>query len=625
MSKTKSHEEFIEDIKLKNVHYNDIEVIGKYVGVKTPIECKCKIHTDYTWFPTPDSLLSGFGCKLCGIENSTKYRTKDNKQFLEDFKLKNKHYNDIEIIGEYVNSKMPIECRCKIHTDYTWFANPSSLLAGRGCKLCGTNYTNKLNTKDNEQFIKDFKLKNKHFNNIEIIDEYVGASKPIMCRCKIHDYIWNPSPDNLLQGTGCPVCSNRIVIIGINDMWTTNKNQARLLANPEDGYKYVETSQTRVDWKCPDCGNIIKNKKIYDINRRRLSCPICSDGVSYPQKLMGNVLKELNVDFETEQYFNWCVFDLNGKDYHARYDFVFEYNNQKYIVEADGSLGHGEEPHCKCIYTKEELIYIDRMKDKLAKENRYKLIRIDCKQSELEYIKTSILNSELANIFDLYYIDWEECHKNSLKSKIIEACNLWNSGIKSTSEIGKILKVSVSSIISYLKRGKKANLCDYDSKKSIVRSREFINWDNVCKSVVCLNTDMIFKSISEAGRYYNINKCAINNCCLGKSKYSGENLETGEKLVWVYYQDYICMTPDDINAKKYHDNPKQGKQIVCITTCQKFNSLAEAGRFYNINIGNIGLCVLGKRNFCGKHPITKKELKWQVYDEEKHKDFTSIR
>lgn len=59
----------------------------------------------------------------------------------------------------------------------------------------------------------------------------------------------------IITGHGCPVCcsSPQKVVIGINDMWTTNPEQAKLLANPEDGYKYSKSANVKADWKCGHC------------------------------------------------------------------------------------------------------------------------------------------------------------------------------------------------------------------------------------------------------------------------------------------------------------------------------------------------------------------------------------
>ena len=66
-------------------------------------------------------------------------------------------------------------------------------------------------------------------------------------------------------------------------MWDTNPQQASMLLNPEDGYKYSQCSAAKVPWKCPNCGHI-KIQAISNVNYRGLSCPICSDGISIPNR-----------------------------------------------------------------------------------------------------------------------------------------------------------------------------------------------------------------------------------------------------------------------------------------------------------------------------------------------------
>ena len=59
---------------------------------------------------------------------------------------------------------------------------------------------------------------------------------------------------------GCGCCNGKVVVKGINDMWTTNPELAKLLVNPDDGYKYTSTSGKKVDWRCPICNTIIYSK-----------------------------------------------------------------------------------------------------------------------------------------------------------------------------------------------------------------------------------------------------------------------------------------------------------------------------------------------------------------------------
>lgn len=54
-------------------------------------------------------------------------------------------------------------------------------------------------------------------------------------------------------------------------------------------------------------------------------------------------------------------------------------------------------------------------------------------------------------------------------------------------------------------------------------------------SVKCVTENKVFKSVSEASRYYNINRRDIYTCCKGK-QYTGGKLSDGTPLVWEYYK-----------------------------------------------------------------------------------------
>jgi hypothetical protein len=42
--------------------------------------------------------------------------------------------------------------------------------------------------------------------NIEVLGEYAGTNMKILHRCKIDGYEWYATPNNMLNGHGCPVC-----------------------------------------------------------------------------------------------------------------------------------------------------------------------------------------------------------------------------------------------------------------------------------------------------------------------------------------------------------------------------------------------------------------------------------
>jgi len=253
---------------------------------------------------------------------------------------------------------------------------------------------------------------------------------------------WEVSVVSRNNGNGCPYCSNQRVLKGYNDILTTNPELASLLADPEDGYKYTQGSSKKVDWKCPDCGEIIKNKLIHSIRDRGLNCTRCSDGLSFGERFLYNLLKTLNVNFNKEKSFKWS----NGK----RYDFYLPSLNV--IIEVHGAQ------HYNCSFeqlggrTLEEEQENDRLKEQLAKENGIEhYIVIDARDTSLNMLKNEILKNNILS-FDLL-IDWNNIYLKSFKSMTIKTCDLWKDDTTNVSEISKALNISKTSVRRYLSKG----------------------------------------------------------------------------------------------------------------------------------------------------------------------------
>ena len=56
------------------------------------------------------------------------------------------------------------------------------------------------------------------------------------------------------------------------------------------------------------------------------------------------------------------------------------------------------------------------------------------------------------------------------------------------------------------------------------------------QQVICLTTNEVFKSQSEAARYFNIPQSNISKCLKGERKSAGKHPGTGEKLFWAFYE-----------------------------------------------------------------------------------------
>ena len=271
---------------------------------------------------------------------------------------------------------------------------------------------------------------------------------------------WVEESDLLNQKSGCLCCDNKVVVKGINDIATTDPWMVKYLVNKEDAYNYTSKSNKRIYVKCPICGNT-KSSRLDNLYYKGFSCSKCSDGISYPNKFMYNLLSQLNVDFLCEYSPEW----VDGK----RYDFYIPSMNL--IIEMDGAFHYIDNDMSGV--TKEQSKCIDEYKDEAAKNNNLKIIRIDCDYKDVcyryEYIKSNIISSDLNNIFNLSNINWSIIDELSLNSKIKICCEFYNENKNKLMLkcMAKEMKVSISTLIQYLKKGNELNWCDYKPRKEI--------------------------------------------------------------------------------------------------------------------------------------------------------------
>lgn len=215
-----------------------------------------------------------------------------------------------------------------------------------------------------------------------------------------------------------------------------------------------------------------------------------------------------------------------------RYDNYFEYNNQKYILEMDGGF------HYKASFnsTVEDIQKIDRLKDGLAREHGINIIRINCFDSNGEYIINNIKKSELSTIFDLSNIDREQCVVDAQTNFFTEVVNMFNKGI-SVKEISNELHLCQTTIRNYLHRGHEYNLCNYPPIY-VGRKR---NTPVICydKNGNFTEYETIRQCAKHMGEFYDthVSSPVISRCCRSKShKY---------KDFFIYYKNSECIKVGD--------------------------------------------------------------------------------
>ena len=72
----------------------------------------------------------------------------------------------------------------------------------------------------------------------------------------------------------CPVCANKRVVKGINDVATTHPEFIKYFVNINDCYENTYGSNKYVELKCPDCGNI-KIGTIHNLTNHNFRCTHC--------------------------------------------------------------------------------------------------------------------------------------------------------------------------------------------------------------------------------------------------------------------------------------------------------------------------------------------------------------
>ncbi|WP_283695732.1 hypothetical protein [Clostridium perfringens] len=493
MTRRKTHEEFIEEVRKK--YGNEYTVLGQYNrnNVKIKVKHNCKECNYYEWEVTPINLMHGKGCPKCGKE---KIRIKLKKTH-EDFV---KELNKVHGEGGYISLENYKGANTKIlvrhvKCGYEWNTTPNRLLLGNGCPDCGRETIKEKLTKTHRQF--SLEIKSKYEEEYEVLSEYKGTHKKILIRhnsskCNYHK--WETTPNGLLNGNRCPICSRQKAVLGVNTIWDTDRWMCDLGVSEKDAKRYTHCGNKKITVRCPDCDRE-KKIQINNIYTYKSICCSCGDGKSYPEKFVFNLLEQLNVDFEIEYKPKW----IGNK----RYDFYIK--DIQGIIEVHGKQHYSDNTfeYCGGKTLKQEQ-QNDNLKRNMALSNGVKhYTELDCRKSNMEWIKNSILNSELSNLFNLSNIDWQQCAEFANKNIVKEVCDYWSNKQEdeTSTDLGKIFKLSITTIRKFLKKGTNLGWCDYNPKEEGLKGR--LKGNKKVSKLNCKKVE-IFKNGSSLGIFNSV-------------------------------------------------------------------------------------------------------------------------
>ena len=257
------------------------------------------------------------------------------------------------------------------------------------------------------------RLKDKNLD-IDVCEDFKGTHTKILHKCRKCNNLWYDKPDNILHKKyGCPVCSGKKIgppPIYKNSIWESVYKEYFSQYLTEEQMKSLSYgSKKKIDVICPNCKNL---KQITPLNLlyQGLDC-ICCDGQSYPNKFIFSLIIQCGVKVKLEYSPEWA----NKK----RYDIFIPSLNC--IIENQGKQHYSEGfSSCGGKTLNEERIN-DFQKKELALKNGIKYyIQLDCRESNKEWIKKSIMKSPLLQILkvDETKIDWNKCDEYATNSLV---------------------------------------------------------------------------------------------------------------------------------------------------------------------------------------------------------------
>lgn len=228
------------------------------------------------------------------------------------------------------------------------------------------------------------------------------------------------------------------------------------------------------------------------------------------------------------------------------YDFIFESKTEQYIVETHGLQHYEENANFKM--NLKEVQKNDKFKKELALNNGIKeenYIVIDCRKSELDWIKTNILKSNLINVFDLYNIDWAKAVEYAYNNLVKIACEYKRDNPDlTTGDIGNLMSIQGQIIRKWLKQSSEIwDWCNYNPKEE--QRKNGNKNGNKTNPIICLEKQIIFRSASECSRRAEIifgvhmNFSSICSVCRGDiEKYKGYKFKLVSNLTEEEYMKY---------------------------------------------------------------------------------------
>lgn len=258
------------------------------------VELRCAMNPQHTWnAPVSRLTKQGSGCPVCSgrvPETGTSdlaTRRPDIASMLVDTSSA-AHLTEA--------SSQKVKVRCTTNPRHIWTASVYHLVRlGTGCPVCSG------------------RVPDPGITDLATTDPAIAATlvdvdqahrvtrrsmKKLEWRCPIDpSHTWAASVSNrvIARASGCPVCDNKVVVSGVNDLATTHPNLAAELADPREALTVTAGSDTVLQWVCAKNAEHVYAAHLYHrTGKRPTGCPRCSNrGPSNAELELSEIVRTL--------------------------------------------------------------------------------------------------------------------------------------------------------------------------------------------------------------------------------------------------------------------------------------------------------------------------------------------
>lgn len=356
------------------------------------------------------------------------------------------------------------------------------------------------------------------------------------------EHEWEAVICNRTNGAGCPYCSGRLAITGINDLqtlrpdlmqeWNWDKNN-KLGIYPNE---VSVCSHKKAWWTCRFCGSSIfssikerteSNSCTYCVKEKRASMSEIKlyyylkkyfpDAIhTYSDKY--NMLSEIDVYIPSIK----CGFEFDGERYHQ--DIERDRHKDNICDALHINLVRIREPGCPKYDSSCKFIYLESISEEaISNAIMHILLELGVEhpavnlKDDIAEINNLIITQRKDNSLQIKFPDiaaeWHPTKNGNLTPDKV-ACNSskkawWLCKICGNEWCGKISNRTSN--------GRGCPECARSSR---------------CIAVYCPELDVYFDSINDAATALGISASGISSCINGRQKTAGRHPETGERLTW---------------------------------------------------------------------------------------------